>query len=107
MSKTCERCNGSGIIKRVEHDVFGNNLVQVPCPDCNGTGKIEEDTYPYKELYTVKVYSNAGYIISTWDNVINTALNSDRITYLKLDNGKSVTVVGGIVIIEEVCEGDV
>ena len=86
---------------------FGNNLVQVSCPVCNGTGKIEEDAYPYKELYTVKVYSNAGYIISTWDNVASTALNSDRITYLKLDNGKSVTVVGGIVIIEEVCEGDV
>ena len=45
MSKTCERCNGSGIIKRVEHDVFGNNLVQVSCPVCNGTGKIDTSQY--------------------------------------------------------------
>lgn len=101
MSKTCERCNGSGIIKRLEHDVFGNNLVQVSCPVCNGTGKIEEDTDPYKKLYTVKVYSNSGYIISYWDNVVSTALNSDRMIYMKLDNGKTVTVVGGIIIVEE------
>ena len=101
MSKTCERCNGSGIIKRLEHDVYGNNLVQVSCPVCNGTGKIEEETDPYKKLYTVKVYSNAGYIISYWDNVVSTALNSNRMIYMKLDNGKTVTVVGGIVIVEE------
>ena len=101
MSKTCERCNGSGIIKRLEHDVYGNNLVQVSCPVCNGTGKIEEDTDQYKKLYTVKVYSNAGYIISYWDNVVSTALNSNRMIYMKLDNGKTVTVVGGIIIVEE------
>ena len=51
--------------------------------------------------FIVKVYSNTGHVISTWNNVINTALNSDRIIYLKLDNGNSVTVVGGIIVIEE------
>lgn len=54
-----------------------------------------------EKRFIVKVYSNTGYIISTWDNVINTVLNSDRMIRLKLDNGKSVTVVGGIVIVEE------
>ena len=54
-----------------------------------------------EKRYIVKVYSNTGYAISTWDNVISTALNSDRMIYMKLDNGKTVTVVGGIIIVEE------
>lgn len=102
MFKTCERCNGSGIIKRIKTtSLFGNCMVKVPCPDCNGTGKIEEGTDSHNKLYTVKAYSNTGNIISTWNNVISTALNSDRIIYLKLDNCKSVTVVGGIIVVED------
>lgn len=55
-----------------------------------------------EKRFIAKVYSNTGSIISTWDNIISKALNTDKIIYLEQDNGKIVTVVGGIIVIEEV-----
>ena len=47
MRKVCRRCNGDKVIsiqrKGVEYgticDFFDGVLIDIPCPDCNGTGR--------------------------------------------------------------------
>ena len=40
--KTCPRCGGSGQIRQQQQTLFGMSVVNVPCPDCRGEGKIIE-----------------------------------------------------------------
>lgn len=40
--KTCDRCNGSGQIVNVARTVFGNIQQAMPCPKCEGSGKVPE-----------------------------------------------------------------
>lgn len=37
---TCGQCNGRGYIKQVQRSLFGQIEREVPCPNCNGKGKI-------------------------------------------------------------------
>ncbi len=43
---TCSKCNGQGIIQQVQNTMFGRTIRQMPCPDCNGTGKKITDKCP-------------------------------------------------------------
>jgi molecular chaperone DnaJ len=40
--KTCDECNGSGQVVRVQRTVFGNIQQALVCPKCHGAGKIPE-----------------------------------------------------------------
>ena len=106
MSKTCERCNGSGTIKRVEHTMFGNSMVKEPCPDCEGTGIINTpDPKPHNRA-TVKIYSNTGQLISEWNNVFHADVKERGVVNLTLTDMTTVALIGGVVIVEEVYKGD-
>ncbi len=37
---TCNTCNGSGVVSRIENSFFGRIQTQGVCPTCNGSGKI-------------------------------------------------------------------
>ena len=41
--KTCSKCGGTGYIKQVQRSIFGQTVVESPCPDCHGTGKVITD----------------------------------------------------------------
>lgn len=40
--KTCDECNGTGQVVRVQRTVFGNIQQAIVCPKCHGDGKIPE-----------------------------------------------------------------
>lgn len=37
---TCGQCHGSGVVYRTQQSMFGMMQTQVPCPTCNGEGRI-------------------------------------------------------------------
>jgi len=40
---TCEYCKGTGYIRRVQQSLFGQQVVQTPCPHCGGKGKVVKE----------------------------------------------------------------
>ena len=38
--KTCERCQGRGVVTEVQRTIFGQMQAQTTCPDCGGSGKV-------------------------------------------------------------------
>jgi molecular chaperone DnaJ len=41
-SRTCSTCSGSGMIRRVSQNVFGQFVQQRTCPECGGAGRVLE-----------------------------------------------------------------
>ena len=37
--KTCEHCNGTGVVTKVQQTILGQMQTQQPCPYCNGEGR--------------------------------------------------------------------
>ncbi|MDD6310545.1 MAG: molecular chaperone DnaJ [Firmicutes bacterium] len=44
--KTCSRCGGTGEIRTTKNTPFGAFQSVSPCPDCNGTGQVNESPCP-------------------------------------------------------------
>ncbi len=42
--KTCDKCGGSGQVRRSQNTIFGQQVTIGPCDKCGGTGKIVTDT---------------------------------------------------------------
>ncbi len=64
---TCGKCHGSGGTKEARRTPFGTINMQVPCPDCDGTGKVAKDKCKdcagagsYKQMTDIKVKIPAG-----------------------------------------------
>ncbi|SFB24621.1 molecular chaperone DnaJ [Acetitomaculum ruminis DSM 5522] len=45
-ASTCTTCNGSGRVTHTESSLFGMVQRVIPCPDCQGSGKIIKDKCP-------------------------------------------------------------
>lgn len=43
---TCGKCQGRGVVQQVQNTMFGRTIRQMPCPDCNGMGKIIREKCP-------------------------------------------------------------
>lgn len=44
--ETCKKCSGRGYVTTTQQSLFGMVRSQVPCPDCNGSGKVIKDKCP-------------------------------------------------------------
>ena len=108
MSKTCERCNGTGKIKQIQwvDGLIGKRRKEIvlSCPSCNGSGVIIPKP---RKIATVKIYSNTGKFISEWNNVFHADVKERGVVNLTLTDMTTVALIGGVVIVEEAYKDDV
>ena len=41
-SRRCDRCDGAGEVRAVQNTIFGRVMSAVPCPRCNGEGRVHD-----------------------------------------------------------------
>ena len=98
MKIPCKKCDGTGKIKfRLPGDTPDTiRQIDGECPACRGKGFTE-----ITNLHSAKLYSNTGELISQWNNIVKATAHDSRLLFFTLDNGKTITVYGGIVVVEE------